>query len=179
MDFVFFKTVVLLLGSNMGDRIHWLTQASIQLQAHVGALYKASTVYQTAPWGKTDQPPFLNQALRLQTTLEPLDILTAALEIETALGRTRDQPWGPRTIDIDLLCYEDHIHDCPRLTLPHDHLTERRFALLPLQAVYPDWIHPQSQQNLEQMIAQCSDTLPVLPYSPRTNETLPLNVARS
>lgn len=159
--FDFFKPVVLLLGSNLGDRVAILEQARQKLEQKLGVAHAVSQVYQTAPWGKTDQPAFLNQALLFQTNRPPLQLLEAALSTEQELGRKRLEKWGARRIDIDLLAYGDYTFESERLKLPHPHLSERRFALLPMQEVYPDWTHPMTQQKISELVKNCPDQLPV------------------
>lgn len=97
----------------------------------------ASSIHETAPWGKTDQPDFLNMAVIIETLLTPEELLDATMAIETALGRRRTEAWGPRTLDIDLLVYEGEQRDTPALRLPHPYLTQRRFVLAPLAEIAP------------------------------------------
>ncbi|MGH7635764.1 MAG: 2-amino-4-hydroxy-6-hydroxymethyldihydropteridine diphosphokinase, partial [Gemmatimonadaceae bacterium] len=99
-----------------------------------------SSDYQTPPWGVTDQPPFMNAVITADTTLTPQDLLARAQAVERALGRERAQErhWGPRTVDIDILAYDDVTLDTPELTLPHPHLFERAFVLVPLAEIEPD-----------------------------------------
>jgi 2-amino-4-hydroxy-6-hydroxymethyldihydropteridine diphosphokinase len=99
-----------------------------------------SSVIETPPWGKTDQPAFLNMAVALETSLSPEDLLRQIQAIERALGRQRIEHWGPRTLDLDILCYEGESRDTPALRLPHPFLTERRFVLEPLAEIAPDLV---------------------------------------
>jgi 2-amino-4-hydroxy-6-hydroxymethyldihydropteridine diphosphokinase len=129
------------LGGNVGDVRATLSEA-IALFAD-GAdveLIARSSDYRTPPWGVTDQPPFINLAIAVETRLSPRDLLTRALNVERALDRdrTRERRWGPRTIDIDLLAYDDLTLDEPALTLPHPRLFERAFVLVPLAEIVPD-----------------------------------------
>jgi 2-amino-4-hydroxy-6-hydroxymethyldihydropteridine diphosphokinase len=129
------------LGGNVGDVRATLSEA-IALFAD-GAdvkLIARSSEYRTPPWGVTDQPPFINLAIAVETRLSPRDLLTRALNVVRALDRdrTREQRWGPRTIDIDLLAYDDLALDEPALTLPHPRLFERAFVLVPLAEIVPD-----------------------------------------
>jgi 2-amino-4-hydroxy-6-hydroxymethyldihydropteridine diphosphokinase len=129
------------LGGNVGDVRATLSEA-IALFAD-GAdveLIARSSDYRTPPWGVTDQPPFINLAIAVETRLSPRDLLTRALNVERALDRdrTRERRWGPRTIDIDLLAYDDLALDEPALTLPHPRLFERAFVLMPLAEIVPD-----------------------------------------
>jgi 2-amino-4-hydroxy-6-hydroxymethyldihydropteridine diphosphokinase len=97
-----------------------------------------SALYQTPPWGKTDQPPFLNAAVRIETSLTPRGLLNAVLSVERQLGRERSERWGPRTVDIDILVFGREGIDEPGLHIPHPHLIERAFALAPLIDVMPE-----------------------------------------
>ena len=129
------------LGGNVGDVRPALAEA-IALFADGGEvkLIARSSDYLTAPWGGVDQPPFVNCTIHIETTLTPRALLTRALNVERALGRNRagEQRWGPRTVDIDILAYDDLRLDEPGLTLPHPHLFERAFVLVPLAEIVPD-----------------------------------------
>ena len=155
------KTAFLLLGTNLGDRKKNLSVARNTIDVEVGTIIKASSIYQTAAWGKTDQPDFLNQALKVETTLSPNGILEKILKIEQGMGRRRDEKWGERIIDIDILLYEKEIVHSLRLTLPHPQLQHRRFALEPLAEIAGTEIHPTLALTVRAMLEQCADTLKV------------------
>lgn len=124
--------VFLGLGGNLGDRRANLRAAVAELRRLLTDL-RVSALYETAPWGDTDQPAFLNAVARGRTTLRPLDLLDATQAIEQRLGRQRgDRRWGPRPIDIDILLYANETIAEPRLIVPHQHLHERGFVLRPL-----------------------------------------------
>lgn len=126
------------LGSNMGDKSAYLAAARREIGALPGTRVTAeSSLYHTKPVGKTDQDWFLNQVLRVETLLEPRELLRSCLAIETKLGRVRLERWGPRVIDIDLLVYDDVKSDDDELTLPHPRMTERAFVLVPLAELAP------------------------------------------
>lgn len=130
---------VLGLGGNIGDTRKLLADALVALAAHPDIRVVAvSALYETPPWGKTDQPPFLNAAVRIETALPPRRLLEAILEIERDLGRERTERWGPRTVDIDILLFGTGPVDEPGLHIPHPHLHERAFALAPLIDVMPE-----------------------------------------
>jgi 2-amino-4-hydroxy-6-hydroxymethyldihydropteridine diphosphokinase len=130
---------VLGLGGNIGDSRRLIATAIDYLAAVPEITVEAvSPLYLTPPWGKIDQPAFLNAAIRIGTTLTPRKLLDAILDIERQLGRVRMERWGPRRIDIDILLFGDVAVDEPGLHLPHPHLTERAFALVPLNDVMPD-----------------------------------------
>lgn len=133
--------VYLGLGSNLGDREGTLRFALERLTAFV-RLERVSDLYETEPVGLADQPLFLNAACVGQTDLEPLALLHACKELETALGRQPGLRFGPRLIDIDLLAYDEVVMETPELTLPHPGLLERGFVLAPLMDIARDWQHP-------------------------------------
>ncbi len=134
------STAFLGLGSNLGDRLAHLALALRELRIHPAiSLVQGSSVYESKPVGLTEQPDFLNLVVRIETTLPPLELLAVCLRIETALGRERRERWGPRTLDIDLLAYDDVVLGEERLTLPHPRMHERGFVLVPLAEIAPDF----------------------------------------
>jgi len=121
------------LGSNMGDRERFLFNAIRQLEDHEAVRVTAqSGIYETEPVGYADQGPFLNMAIEVETTLSAAALLGVMAQIEQRLGRTRDVRFGPRTIDLDMLLYDDLRQDDPELILPHPRMMERAFVLVPL-----------------------------------------------
>lgn len=132
------STVVLSLGANLGDR-----EAALQsvLDAMPGSFHniRCSRVYETPPWGITDQPAFLNAVVVADTSLSPAQVLEFAQQCEQAAHRTHDLRWGPRTLDVDVIAYDAVRQNDPRLTLPHPLAHERAFVLLPLLEVEPDF----------------------------------------
>jgi 2-amino-4-hydroxy-6-hydroxymethyldihydropteridine diphosphokinase len=153
--------VYLLTGGNEGDRLEQLRQAAIRIALHCGQIDQRSAVYETAAWGKTDQAPFLNQALALQTDLDPASLLEELLAIETKMGRIRTEKFGSRTIDIDILLFNQEQIDHPDLKIPHPELQNRRFALEPLNEIAPEWNHPRFHKTIRQLLAECKDPLDV------------------
>jgi 2-amino-4-hydroxy-6-hydroxymethyldihydropteridine diphosphokinase len=142
--------VTLGLGANLGDRLGTL-QRAVDLLADEGIRTVASSrVWRTEPvGGPAGQSPYLNAVVRAETGLDPSDVLAAANRVEAALGRTRDVRWGPRTIDIDVLLYDDLEHDEPELTIPHPRLRERAFVVLPLLDVDPAPVLPDGTRVLD------------------------------
>lgn len=129
------------LGSNMGDRGFHLEESCRRLATHPDIqLIKESGIYETKPWGLTDQPDFWNQVIELETSLSPLSLLDVCQDIENSLGRVRKIRWGPRTIDIDLLSYDNKEWKHERLILPHPRMEQREFVLAPLREIAPDYI---------------------------------------
>jgi 2-amino-4-hydroxy-6-hydroxymethyldihydropteridine diphosphokinase len=126
------------LGGNVGDVAGAFFEALARLGSAQGvALTACSSVYRTPPWGKLDQPDFLNMAALIETTLPARALLALCLEVERGLGRERRERWGPRRIDIDILLYGEATIDEPNLKVPHPRLTERAFALAPLAEIAP------------------------------------------
>lgn len=132
------STAYLSLGANLGDCERTLREALHRLNAADGVeLAAVSPVYETEPWGKTDQPRFLNLAAAVRTTLAPTELLSLTQSVETALGRVRHERWGARVIDIDILYMEGVVLRTEMLTLPHPYLTRRAFVLVPLAEIAP------------------------------------------
>jgi len=133
------RTWYLGLGSNVGDRAGLIREAVRRLEGTPGITVQAvSSIYETDPWGDTDQGPFLNLAVRAGCTLEPQQLLAEAKRIEREVGRQPRRRWGPREIDIDLLLSGDLRIETPELTVPHPRLMERQFVLVPLAQLGPD-----------------------------------------
>ncbi len=129
------------LGANLGNPAAQLAEAIRRIDAHPAiSVVKQSSVLTTKPWGKTDQPDFANQAVEVETTLKPMEFLDILLDIELAMGRVREEVWGPRVIDIDIIAYDRVEIRSPRLTLPHPYAHERDFVLIPLGEIAPDVI---------------------------------------
>ncbi|MCI0690368.1 2-amino-4-hydroxy-6-hydroxymethyldihydropteridine diphosphokinase [candidate division KSB1 bacterium] len=150
--------VFIALGSNLGDRAAWLRQAQEKLfGAPTVQLVAASTVYETEPVGKIDQPAFLNQVLEVRTTLAPENLLSRLLQVERELGRARNERWGPRNIDLDLLAFGGCILKTGRLTLPHPELHRRRFVLQPWAEIAPEFIVPGFSATVEGLLKNCGD----------------------
>jgi len=133
--------VYLALGSNMGNRLANLKAATSNLTPQM-ALKNRSSVYETPPWGFTEQAQFLNQVVMVKTYLEPQALLDHLKRLETALGRVPNFQNGPRLIDIDILFFDDLVVDTPPLVIPHPRLHERAFVLVPLAEIAPDFVHP-------------------------------------
>ncbi len=135
------------LGSNLGDRAAYLGAAREALSALPGtSVVAASAVYETAPQGLEDQDAFLNQVVCLETGLQPLDLLHECQRIEREHGRTRELRFGPRTLDVDILLFQDAESDDPELTLPHPRMVKRAFVLVPLAEV---WDHARGMPDLD------------------------------
>ena len=151
----------LLLGSNLGNRAALLAAARQELATTAGELVAESGLYETAAWGREDQPAFLNQALALRTRLRPEALLAACQAAEQHAGRQRLEHWGSRTLDVDILLFGEEIIDTPTLVVPHPRLPERRFALVPLAEIAGTLPHPQLPETIDRLLHHCPDPLPV------------------
>ncbi|MFY9288705.1 MAG: 2-amino-4-hydroxy-6-hydroxymethyldihydropteridine diphosphokinase [Alphaproteobacteria bacterium] len=151
--------VALALGSNMGDRMAALRQAVAALEPYITNV-ETSQVYETDPLYVTDQPAFLNAALIGETKLPPLVLLWAIKDLESELGRQPTFHYGPRTLDIDILFYDDQSYVTPELTLPHARMAEREFVLRPLADIAPNWKHPQTGLTVKDMLKQIPSSDP-------------------
>ncbi|UKT66103.1 2-amino-4-hydroxy-6-hydroxymethyldihydropteridine diphosphokinase [Pedobacter mucosus] len=148
----------LLLGGNLGDRNANLKRAISLLTEEVGELVAISSVYETAAWGKTDQPSFLNQAISIKTLLSAEQVLEKALNIENVLGRIRNEKWGERIIDIDIILFGSKIiNDEGRLQIPHPHMQLRNFVLIPLAEIAPNIVHPVLGKTILEILEDISD----------------------
>ena len=148
-------TVYLSLGSNLGNRSANLKEAISSLAPQM-EVKKKSHVYETPPWGYTEQEKFLNQALMAKTYLDPEPLLKHLKRLEVALGRKASFRYGPRLIDIDIIFYDDIVLETPSLTIPHPQLPERGFVLLPMMDIAPDLIHPVNKKSIREMMAVCN-----------------------
>jgi len=138
------------LGSNVGDRGGYLEQARALLSCSGKVkLIQASGMYETEPWGLAHQPEFLNQVIEIETHLTAPELLLFCQQIEIQLGRTRECLWGPRTIDIDILFYDNIICQDPDLVLPHPQIENREFVLAPLREIAPGFILPSGKSVMD------------------------------
>ena len=145
--------VYLALGTNLGNRPKNLWDAIAALPPAV-MLLGSSRVYETQPWGVTDQPAILNMAIKGKTLLTPQELLSHLKGLETRLGRLPSVRYGPRQIDIDILFYDDVILNTPELTIPHPSLHERAFVLVPLADLAPELLHPALGKTILQLLAE-------------------------
>ena len=156
--------IFLLLGSNLGDRAGILQQAR-QMIAAKAEIIAQSSIYETEPWGLTDQPAFLNQVIEIASMEKPEVLLKQLLEIEQELGRVRKVRWGARLIDIDILYYGNTVLDSPELILPHPRLKDRRFTLVPLAERAAEFVDPKLKKSVSQLLEECPDKSEVSKYS--------------
>ncbi len=153
--------LVLLLGTNLGDRTTNLIEARCKLEDCFGHLAMKSKIYQTSAWGKTNQNSFLNQVLVFEFSGDALNAIDKILKIETELGRVREEKWGERVIDIDILFHGRRIIIESRLQVPHPYLHLRNFTLQPLKEIGEQWLHPKLGKTIEELSNECPDTLAV------------------
>lgn len=151
----------LLIGGNLGDRLAYLQKAGTLIEQNCGNIVHSSAIYETAAWGLRDQPGFYNQALALETRLTPEDLMRRLLAIELEMGRERTLKMGPRIIDLDILLMDGLTMQTDLLTLPHPALPFRRFALLPLCEIAPEYLHPVLHKTIRELLAACTDELDV------------------
>lgn len=160
--FAHMNTAYLILGSNVGNKLENLAIAEKHISVMAGKIIKKSSVYITSAWGNTDQPDFLNQALCIETPYTAPDLLASLLSIEQLLGRVRDaQKWMQRTMDIDILFYNNDIISTRDLEIPHPFIQERKFVLIPLSEIASGLTHPVLKKNIEQLLSGCEDNLKI------------------
>lgn len=155
-------TAYLLLGSNLGDRKQLLSDALALIEERAGEIFAKSALYETEAWGKTDQPNFINLAVGIKTELSALNLLRVLLLIEAELGRVRQEKWGERLIDIDLIFYGEEILDeGDELQVPHPQMQYRKFVLEPLAEIAPNFLHPIIRKTVIEILTTLADTLTV------------------
>lgn len=143
----------------MGNRLEYLREAENLLIKSGIQVIDESSVYETEPWGKKDQDWFLNIVLQIETSKSPAELLNTLLEIERSLGRIRDEKWGERCIDIDILYFHNEKIQSEQLIIPHPGIRNRRFTLIPLVEMCPMEEHPETNQTQMQLLAECADEL--------------------
>jgi 2-amino-4-hydroxy-6-hydroxymethyldihydropteridine diphosphokinase len=159
----------LLLGSNLGNREKTISEA-IKMLRETGSVNTISSLYRTVAWGKRDQPDFLNQVIILDTELSCEDLLKKILGIEIKLGRIRGHKWAERTIDIDILYFNQEIIVSEHLKIPHPQIQFRRFTLIPLAEIAPLFRHSVLNINTMQMLEKCKDQLEVIKILYQTSD---------
>ena len=152
MPRMFDHKVFFSLGSNIGNRLMSLSAALDRLCSCGVAITAKSRIWETAPWGVTDQPRFLNICAEARTDLAPDALLALVKDIELALGRTVSRRWGPRKIDIDIIFYDSLIYESTALTIPHPRMHERGFVLLPLSEIAPSYVHPRLGLSVAELV---------------------------
>lgn len=153
--------IFLIIGGNTGNREEALETCKNLMQEGSITLLDSSSLYETASWGNTQNPPFLNQVLSIKTSLAPEALMQYCLSIEQKMGRERHEKWASRNIDIDILFYHHVVMHTEILQLPHPHIASRRFVLEPLSELIPEAIHPVRLQTISELLEHCTDPLPV------------------
>ncbi len=149
--------VFLSLGGNLGDRLSNLRQALHALAETVGELQSMSSIYETEAWGGVSQPDYLNLAVIIKTDLKPLEVLEKTQAIEKKFGRIRKARWEARTVDIDILFYNGLVFDSVNLSIPHPLIAIRKFVLMPLMEIAPDFEHPVLKIAIKNLYSICKD----------------------
>lgn len=169
---------MLLLGGNQGDREDILNSAVRKIEDKVGTIANKSLIYETAAWGFDTKDAFLNQVIHVNTNLSPNHLLDTILNIEQELGRTRndnEHQYKSRSIDIDILLFDDLEMNEPDLTIPHPRLHERMFALMPLAEIAGSFIHPVFNKSIDSLLNSCIDKLSVKVYNPKPGNKMAEN----
>lgn len=160
------SSAILGLGSNLGDREGWLDKAIDLIRGNVGSVDIFSSRYETEPWGFQSINSFLNMVVIVQTKLDPENLMRQILNIELVLGRKRDHNnYVSRTIDIDILLYDDKVIRESGLKIPHPLIQERRFVLVPLCEIAPEMIHPVLMKTFRDLLNECKDDSKVIKFS--------------
>jgi 2-amino-4-hydroxy-6-hydroxymethyldihydropteridine diphosphokinase len=146
-----------MIGGNLGDRLANLNNAKIEIELHCGKILSSSAIYETAAWGFTEQPPFFNQALQLETTLSATELMQQLLSIELSLGRERLLPLGPRSIDLDIIYFNNEKIQNDTVSIPHPRMEQRNFVLIPLNEIAPNYLHPILNLPTSTLLKQCKD----------------------
>jgi 2-amino-4-hydroxy-6-hydroxymethyldihydropteridine diphosphokinase len=150
--------VFLGLGSNQGDRLHYLEEAKEYLNNYVGTVIATSPVYETEPWGYESKSFFLNRVISVKTSLSAEQIINEISKIEEKMGRNRSSgKYADRIIDIDLLLYDDLIISTDRISVPHPQMDQRKFVLQPVSDIAGETVHPVFNKTINQLLAECND----------------------
>ena len=160
------QTCHLIIGSNLGDRTAQMQRAKALIKRDIGPIIKESQLYETQPWGYPDQPWFLNQVLEITTSESPENILAHLKQIEKEVGRTPAEKWHARHIDVDILFLGHLVINREGIIIPHPHLHERNFVLVPLMDLIPECVHPVLGKTIEELYLDCRDRGEVYIFNP-------------
>ena len=158
------NTIYIQLGSNIGERESFITKSMHKVEDDIGKIITASSIFETTAWGNENRNNFLNSVIKIKTPFDAFTILQKSQEIENNLGRERSDKWGERTIDIDILFYNNKIINTKELTVPHPLIQKRKFVLVPLSEIAPNYMHPILKKNISTLLSECKDTQKVLDY---------------
>lgn len=164
------RILILSLGSNLGNRLHYLAQARRELTTRLGMELEEGLIMETEPWGVENHPAYLNQIVLAKSDLTGPEILRHTQSIEREMGRDQKGLLQARTMDIDILYLGAEIWNLPELIIPHPRISERRFILEPLNALIPDFPDPKTGLTIRQMLENCRDTCRIWPYSPEPQD---------
>ena len=149
----------LILGGNIGDKLYYFNEAIKLIDSNIGKVLVKSSIYETEPWGFESENNFYNQVISVESQLKPIEILACVNEIESSLGRERQEnQYSDRVIDIDILFIDDLVIDNEMLVVPHKNLHKRNFVLLPLSEIASDFTHPILKKYIKELLAECDDT---------------------
>ena len=159
------QTVYLGLGSNKGERISYIEKAIEEIsRLPETKIFVRSAVYETEPWGNIEQEDYLNSVIGIQTELNAEDLLKELKSIEKLIGRKENKKWSAREIDIDLLFYGNEIIDKDHMKVPHGQIENRKFVLVPLNEIAPEFMHPVFKKSISQLLEDTTDKLKVFKY---------------
>jgi 2-amino-4-hydroxy-6-hydroxymethyldihydropteridine diphosphokinase len=151
-------TYYLHLGSNQGEKKDFLQKALEMISTKIGEISLKSSIYETEPWGMKEQDNFLNMAIEVKSTKSPEDVIQSIKSIESVLGTAKEVKWGPRSIDIDVLYCDDQIMNSSEITIPHPHIQDRNFVLIPLMEIAGDFTDPVHKMTIDELYDICKDT---------------------
>jgi 2-amino-4-hydroxy-6-hydroxymethyldihydropteridine diphosphokinase len=145
------------LGGNLGNTIEIFQNSMEILTKKVGKITQLSSLYQTAAWGPIPQNDFINQVIEVETKLSAQELMDILLEIELKQGRVRQERWGPRTLDLDIIFFGEQLISTESLEIPHPRMEDRKFVLIPMVEINPNLIHPISRKSIRQILLECKD----------------------
>ena len=158
------NTVYIQLGSNIGERKSYIAKSMEQIEENIGKIIIESSIFETIPWGYENQNNFLNSVIKIKTPFDSFEVLQKSQDIENNLGRERVDKWGERTIDIDILFYNNEIINTTKLNIPHPLIQQRKFVLVPLSEIAPNYTHPILKKSISTLLSECKDNQKVLDY---------------
>lgn len=159
------NTLYLQLGSNLGEREQFIDNAVQQISQLIGKVNIRSQIYESTPWRVDGQANYLNQIIQVKTMLLSEEVMAAILKIENELGRVRFEKWGERLIDIDIIFFNNEIIETSDLCIPHKHMHERNFVLVPLEEIAPSLIHPKYNKTVSELLHESKDMEKVVEYA--------------